>query len=727
MGVGLEARALARQEADGDHVALDHPADRGQDRGDIAPLHPCPAAGIEDGLQLLDHEAHVAAAAEDGGNHPRQRDGPGVMLHVLRVDEDLEGTPPAAIVDVVDGDVDRVLAAGELELVGRAPQRHRTVHRLVQRRGRGGGLVHRQDGPRDLVRAIGGAALAALVPGGKVDVLEGFEGNVLGAVDRLGNRAVHPFLRRRLHGDVVQRRQRLGVHEPVGEGRLAHAVAPQPGGVIDDLLLGAGAVLLQDLAGVAVGEDRLDPRTDVARVKADRAGRGHACQQGVADAVGADGLAHVLVHLQHEAGRQVGLGVEQREGALFAGEAHAGQIGRPRDAVHPLARRLGGLGRAIAQADHHQRVGKPRHAEPDAALGLRLGRLLGQGKARSVHDVVHHPHGGRDQVVQRIKVQRGFGSEGVLHQPREVDRAQKAGAIGRQGLFAAGVGGRDILDIAEVVHPVYAVDEDHAGFGIVIGGAHDPVPQIAGADRPVGAAPEDQRPVGVGLSRLHEGVRHKHRQVEHPQPRGVLLGGDEILDVGVVAAHRGHHGAPARARRHDRAAHGVPDVHEAQRPRGVGGDALHLGPLGADGREVVADPAALLHGQGGFLQRLEDARHAVGDRAHDEAVEQRDRAPRARARHDPARRQEAEILERGVEAAFPLGGIGLDRGEVAGHAAPCLLDGRVQRRAVGGAQPVFHVPDLFGDGGGEAVHPGNLSGMGVSVTSCTRRPPGASG
>src|SRR5690606_1463089 len=71
-------------------------------------------------------------------------------------------------------------------------------------------------------------------------------------------------------------------------------------------------------------------------------------------------------------------------------------------------------------------------------------------------------------------------------------------------------------------------------------------------------------------------------------------------------------------------------------------------------------------------------------------------------------RQEAEILERGVEARLPRGGIGLDRGEVAGDAAPAVLDRAVKRLAVGGAQAVFHVPDLFGDGGGEAVHPGVL-------------------
>jgi hypothetical protein len=51
---------------------------------------------------------------------------------------------------------------------------------------------------------------------------------------------------------------------------VAMQVAPHLHGVVDDLLLGAGAVGLQHLAGVGIGEDRLDPRGDVAGIEADR-------------------------------------------------------------------------------------------------------------------------------------------------------------------------------------------------------------------------------------------------------------------------------------------------------------------------------------------------------------------------------------------------------------------------------------------------------------------------
>ena len=55
-------------------------------------------------------------------------------------------------------------------------------------------------------------------------------------------------------------------------------------------------------------------------------------------------------------------------------------------------------------------------------------------------------------------------------------------------------------------------------------------------------------------------------------------------------------------------------------------------PLRPQGREIVADAAALLHRQRRLAQMREDAAHVVGDRAHDKAVEQRDLARRCRRR-----------------------------------------------------------------------------------------------
>ena len=62
----------------------------------------------------------------------------------------------------------------------------------------------------------------------------------------------------------------------------------------------------------------------------------------------------------------------------------------------------------------------------------------------------------------------------------------------------------------------------------------------------------------------------------------------------------------------------------------VGADAHHRRALRPQGREIVPDAAALLHREGRLAQVLEDARHVVGDRAHDEAVEEGDAAARCR-------------------------------------------------------------------------------------------------
>ena len=59
------------------------------------------------------------------------------------------------------------------------------------------------------------------------------------------------------------------------------------------------------------------------------------------------------------------------------------------------------------------------------------------------------------------------------------DRAQAAAAVWRQRLFAAGIASLRLFRIRQVVIGVDAVDEDHAGFGVVVGGPHDLVEQFA--------------------------------------------------------------------------------------------------------------------------------------------------------------------------------------------------------------------------------------------------------
>ena len=140
----------------------------------------------------------------------------------------------------------------------------------------------------------------------------------------------------------------------------------------------------------------------------------------------------------------------------------------------------------------------------------------------------------------------GVRGEWGAHQAGQVDRSQQAGAVGRQRLLAAGVGRVDGLAIRQVVAGVDPVDENDARFGVVVGRPGDAVEQRAGAQNLVGLAAEHQRPIGIGLDGRHERIGCQDREVEILQPAGLSLGGDEVLDVRMVAAHRRHHRAAAR-------------------------------------------------------------------------------------------------------------------------------------------------------------------------------------
>ena len=208
----------------------------------------------------------------------------------------------------------------------------------------------------------------------------------------------------------------------------------------------------------------------------------------------------------------------------------------------------------------------------------------------------------------------------MLDQPCEIDRTEVARAVGRQRLFAAGVGCRDLLAIVQIVARVDPVDEDNSRLRVVVGCAHDALPQVARANRLECLAGEAQRPIGTLVDGADERVGNQDRQVEHAEPRRVALRVDEHLDIRMVAAHGRHHGAAAIPGAHDRAAHRIPNVHEAERPRCIGADATHRRALGAERGEVVTDATAMLHRECGFLEALEDAVHVVRDISHDEAI-----------------------------------------------------------------------------------------------------------
>src|SRR5690606_37474578 len=127
--------------------------------------------------------------------------------------------------------------------------------------------------------------------------------------------------------------------------------------------------------------------------------------------------------------------------------------------------------------------------------------------------------------------------------------------------------------------------------------------------------------------------------------------------------------------------------------------AFYRGALGAKRREVIADAAALLHGEGGFLQILENAFHRVGDFTHHEAVEERDIAPGTRACDDAASGEKAIAVHCLAEACGPMSAVLRLFGfsQCRGDTGPCIRDRAVKRRPVLRMEAVFHVPDLFGN------------------------------
>ena len=432
-----------------------------------------------------------------------------------------------------------------------------------------------------LVGTEGGAALAAEFIAQLVDIAEGIKGKLLGTVDGLGNGTVHVFLRRRLHHHVISGAEALGVHETVGQGHsLALELAELAIGVIGHFFRLAAAVGLQHIAGIAVGEDGLDPRGNIVGIKGDGPRGRDGGEQSVADAVFSDCLAHFVLKTAHGFTGKVFLGVEQGKRPLFPRQLGGGQIGGAANRLHPSFRHPHRLFAAIAHAVHDQGIGKAGNAKANATLGFGLVLLLGQGKVGEVDHIVEHAHRYCHQFFELRHIQMGPLLEGIAHQRRQVDRTQKAGAVRRQGLFATRVGGVDFLAVIEVVEAVDAVDEDDPRLGEAVGGTHNLVPQIARRQAFITDTVESEFPGGTFLDRVHESVGHQHRQVEHAQPSRLLLGLDKVLDIGMVTTQGRHHRPAAGSGAHDGAAHGIPHIHKGQRPRGVRPDAFNRRALG---------------------------------------------------------------------------------------------------------------------------------------------------
>src|SRR5262249_5221724 len=128
-----------------------------------------------------------------------------------------------------------------------------------------------------------------------------------------------------------------------------------------------------------------------------------------------------------------------------------------------------------------------------------------------------------------------------------------------------------------------------------------------------------------------------------------------------------------------------------------------VGAARAQRREFVADAAAGLQRQAGFVDLLEDAVHRVLDRARHRAVDRRGRRlvlERAGIRGDAAGRDRAAAQgpEEALVPVLLLLGADLGAGESARDALVGVVDARVDRLALLGLQAVFLVPDVVGGG-----------------------------
>ena len=410
----------------------------------------------------------------------------------------------------------------------------------------------------------------------------------------------------RLHLEVGARANGRRRHERFGQWRLGSLGRPvkRVRIVFDHVLLSAlGA---EHAAAVAEIEHRLDAARDIAGEERDGPRWRDRSQKPVSEPLRRDLAAHVFIEPGDARPRQQLFRIAKRERALLGREFRAGEICLPLDCRHPAAGERARFLAGVVSSKHDQCVGETRDAEANTALGVRLLALGGKRISGHVDAIVEEAHGRSRQGGEPGLVERCILREGLAHEPGEIDRAQQAGAIRRQRLLPARVRRADSLAVGQVVRRVDAVDEDDARLGVIEGRAHDALPEIAGSHGAIDAPAEDERPVGVPLHGLHEWVGDEYREVEIAQPPRVGLGGDELLDVRMIAAQGRHHGAAPLTGRHDGAAHGVPDVHEADGTRGIRADARDRRPARPQRREIMPDAAPLLHRQRRLAHVLED-------------------------------------------------------------------------------------------------------------------------
>jgi len=367
--------------------------------------------------------------------------------------------------------------------------------------------------------------------------------------------------------------------------------------------------------------------------------------------------------------------------------------------------------------------------------------LLFEGQTVDLDHVVEHAGEHRCHFAVAVPVEARLVGKRVLDKLGEVDGAQQAAAVGRQGLLAAGVGGADVFAKPVVVELVDLVDEDKARFGIVVGGGHDDVPQFArlhAAEHPAGHAAlsvlqvaagigavaphhlagvvdvdialarflladgEAQGPLFIVVDGVHELVSDQQRQVELAQAGVFALGADKVHHIGVADIKGAHLRAAAATGGGHGKTHLVEDIHKRQRPGGIGTGAGHIGAAGAQGGKFVADTAPGLEGETGLQIALEDALHGIGNGARHGAVDGGGGGfvLQGAGVGDDAPGRDRTVAQGPQKAFVPLilqlGALHL--GDGAGHSFVGAIDILVDGITELVFETVLFVPDIFGSG-----------------------------
>ena len=202
----------------------------------------------------------------------------------------------------------------------------------------------------------------------------------------------------------------------------------------------------------------------------------------------------------------------------------------------------------------------------------------------------------------------------------------------------------------------------------------------------------------IRLDRLHELIGDEQREIELSQSAGFALGANEIHCVRMTDVERAHLRAAPAARRRHREAHLVVDIHERERAGCVRARARNVCAARPHRRKLIADAAARLQREPGFVDLRQDVVHRVEDRAGHRAVDRRRRRLvllRAGVRHDAPGRDRA-LAQRPQKLFVPVLAhlLAFDVGERAGYALVRLVHRAVDRLTVLGAQSILLVPDI---------------------------------